>query len=478
MDGYLHTRYEQLEVLLNRKIELYESGIKDLDYKLMDKQLDITESRLRAKIIKRGEKTIIAPKQEFLKRLKQEEGRVPHRDDIDIEYKELFNEIESLSQEARSELKSESDLLRTLNAQKRRIKRELKPFERQMSKLDKKEKLIKQVIKAEKKNPGTMRSVSNQIKRNKMKSATALAFATILLSVLTGAFNDNVPMLPEGKAAAVVAMDENLMIAESANEHDEFVNKYKISDALGKDALDVTHDAGNDVLDVLHDAGNDTLDVSHDAGNEILDVTHDVGNDALVVPHDVGNDALVVPHDVGTGLDPSASEFYGTTIQEKVWFALRNKGYSEIAVAGAMGNIDYESNGFNPNQIEFEHEVGIGLCQWSFERRAALEDFAKSRGKDWRDEDIQVEFLTAELTEGGGADGYANYNVLSNRGYTAADWIDASTVAKSAEAFCHTFERPTEEAAEKSMPKRIAAADGYFELFRNKTVPEPDGMEH
>mgnify|MGYP000468300797 FL=1 len=56
----------------------------------------------------------------------------------------------------------------------------------------------------------------------------------------------------------------------------------------------------------------------------------------------------------------SASGIYGGTIQEKVWFALRDLGYSEIAVAGAMGNIDYESGGFNPAIVE--GGSGEGIC--------------------------------------------------------------------------------------------------------------------
>lgn len=34
---------------------------------------------------------------------------------------------------------------------------------------------------------------------------------------------------------------------------------------------------------------------------------------------------------------------YGDTIQDKVWFSLKALGYSDEAVAGAMGNIDCES---------------------------------------------------------------------------------------------------------------------------------------
>jgi len=90
----------------------------------------------------------------------------------------------------------------------------------------------------------------------------------------------------------------------------------------------------------------------------------------------------------------------GGSIQEKVWFALKNLTDNEYAIAGAMGNIDYESAGFNPSVIEGGTGEGIGLCQWSYGRKADLIAYAASQGKDWKDEDIQVKFLVAELSGG------------------------------------------------------------------------------
>ncbi len=45
------------------------------------------------------------------------------------------------------------------------------------------------------------------------------------------------------------------------------------------------------------------------------------------------------------------NHIYGDTIEEKVWFALREEGFSEYAVAGVMGNI-YGESGFDPNAID------------------------------------------------------------------------------------------------------------------------------
>lgn len=157
----------------------------------------------------------------------------------------------------------------------------------------------------------------------------------------------------------------------------------------------------------------------------------------------------------------------GNTIEEKVWVALRKMGYSEIATAGAMGNIYYESGGFNPEAIEGGTGEGIGLCQWSFGRKTALMNYAASKGKDWRDEDTQVEFLVGELTPGGGANGYASYQLMTYNGYSPNQWIDATDIATSTTAFCWTFERP---ANGSSLPQRIEAAQNYYDQFKGRPL--------
>ena len=90
---------------------------------------------------------------------------------------------------------------------------------------------------------------------------------------------------------------------------------------------------------------------------------------------------------------------YGNSVEEKVWFGLKRMGLSEYAIAGVMGNI-YGESGFNPNAIEGGNGEGIGLCQWSFGRRDALEAYAESKGTAWSDVDTQIQFLMGELTIG------------------------------------------------------------------------------
>lgn len=155
----------------------------------------------------------------------------------------------------------------------------------------------------------------------------------------------------------------------------------------------------------------------------------------------------------------SGKKLAGDTIEEKVWLALLDAGFSEIAAAGVMGNI-YGESGFDPAAIEGGSGEGHGLCQWSFGRKEQLFAFAASRGVDWTDEDLQVEFLIAELTPGGGADGHASYQ-FSGYESEKEKWENASNVEDATTAFCAGFERP-------SVPRhqeRIDAAQKYYEMY-------------
>lgn len=168
------------------------------------------------------------------------------------------------------------------------------------------------------------------------------------------------------------------------------------------------------------------------------------------------------------------SGIYGGTIQEKVWWALIDAGFDPISVAGAMGNIHYESGGFSASAIEGGTGIGIGLAQWSFGRRTALENYAASKGVDWSDEDTQVEFLVAELT-GGGANGCATDQFSGFRSYENA-WKNAETVDAATEAFCYGFERPNASDASSSMPLRKQYANYYYDEFKDKE--RPSGAEN
>lgn len=160
----------------------------------------------------------------------------------------------------------------------------------------------------------------------------------------------------------------------------------------------------------------------------------------------------------------TVTEIVGGDIQEKVWNTLTGLGYSDVAVAGVLGNIHWESGGFDASAIESNGE-GIGLIQWSGGRKQSLIAYANSKGVDWTDINTQIEFLVAEMTPGGGANGYASYNFMDRNGYTREDWVNATTPEEAAKAFCYTFERP----GVPHIEERIYWANYYYEYFTQQS---------
>ena len=172
---------------------------------------------------------------------------------------------------------------------------------------------------------------------------------------------------------------------------------------------------------------------------------------------------------------------YGTTVEEKVWYTLRNAGYSEISVAGVMGNIYAESN-FKADLVEYGYTFtngGIGLCQWTSyprtstdpnDRKNRLINYAQSKGLTWSDEDTQIEYLLGELNTSGGANGYAIFQMGGTHyGYTYNSWKNATDISTAAKAFMACFERPNMALAHTST--REQKAQEYYDMFHGKTAP-------
>lgn len=81
-------------------------------------------------------------------------------------------------------------------------------------------------------------------------------------------------------------------------------------------------------------------------------------------------------------------------VEAQIWSFLSNKGLSDNAVAGIMGNMQAES-GYNPKAV---NPIGAsGLVQWLGGRKTNLMNFAKDKGTSWQDVQTQLEFLWKEL---------------------------------------------------------------------------------
>lgn len=165
----------------------------------------------------------------------------------------------------------------------------------------------------------------------------------------------------------------------------------------------------------------------------------------------------------------SASGKYGEdTIEYKVWTGLRAAGYSEITVAGTMGNI-YAESGFNPSVVEHGNGIGFGLIQWSYNRRTAIENYAAEQGKDVNSVELQIEWLLKECDPNDSAYAWMNSSKsYDGKSWTYDEWKNATDIESAVRSFMFCFERPLNTS---SLQKRIDAANEYYEEFTGTAVP-------
>ena len=77
---------------------------------------------------------------------------------------------------------------------------------------------------------------------------------------------------------------------------------------------------------------------------------------------------------------------------------MKGLGLTKAQAAGVTGNLMFESS-LNPsnNIIDTNNRRAGGLAMWNGENFAKLINYAKGRGKDWRDLDVQTDFLVGTL---------------------------------------------------------------------------------
>lgn len=190
----------------------------------------------------------------------------------------------------------------------------------------------------------------------------------------------------------------------------------------------------------------------------------------------------------------SIGTLYGGSAEEQLWFALIDAGYSKIAAAGVLGNI-YAESGIRADNLENAAETklgmtdeqyteavnngtytnfindssGYGLAQWTSDgRKQGLYLFAQSKGALINDSSMQIEYLLAEISQSGGANGYATFQMGSAKhGYNYSSWKDSTSIEESAMAFCYVFERP--KAGDHS--NRVTFAQMYYDRYKDMTGP-------
>lgn len=97
------------------------------------------------------------------------------------------------------------------------------------------------------------------------------------------------------------------------------------------------------------------------------------------------------------GTAPSA--LIGASNKEKAWNYFAARGLTPVAAAGAMGNIQHESS-FSASVEEASGGGGLGIIQWTGDRRTKLEAAAAAAGVSLVDNDSALLFQLNYLWDG------------------------------------------------------------------------------
>ena len=128
--------------------------------------------------------------------------------------------------------------------------------------------------------------------------------------------------------------------------------------------------------------------------------------------------------------------------EKTVYSYLRNQGYSEYAAAGIMGNWIAESS-YNPASV---NSYGYsGIAQWGGGRLRKLKNLAQSKGKNWTNLLIQLQFFTKETKETG-----------SYKEFQSKKFKETKNILYATDAFCRRYEIPGNFETEVSNRYRLA----------------------
>ena len=145
-----------------------------------------------------------------------------------------------------------------------------------------------------------------------------------------------------------------------------------------------------------------------------------------------------------------------------VWKYFTSNGYTPQATAGIMGNMQQES-GINPKSIQGNGKgPAAGICQWeNYTKKSSrwknLDNYAKTKGKQWTDLQTQLEFLEKEMN---GLDSTTAY-LLKQKVGGVEGFKKLTNINKATEVFENSFER----AGIKVMSRRQQYANQIYSQY-------------
>lgn len=144
--------------------------------------------------------------------------------------------------------------------------------------------------------------------------------------------------------------------------------------------------------------------------------------------------------------------------KEQIWSYFKNKGLSDEAVAGMMGNMDKETGGtFLPDAV---NGIGCsGIVQWCFGRNDSMRAKAAAEGRDWNCLDFQLEYIWYEMTE-------------TSESQVMEPLKAAGTPAEAANIFHDLYER-SNTATGEHLGRDTRAEDAYRKFTGKEPSPDP-----
>lgn len=142
--------------------------------------------------------------------------------------------------------------------------------------------------------------------------------------------------------------------------------------------------------------------------------------------------------------------------KDQIWSFLKNKGLSDEAAAGIMGNMSKES-AFMPDAV---NSIGCkGVVQWCYGRADALVTRAEAEGRDWRCLDVQLDYMWYEMTE-------------TSESQVMEPLKSASSPGEAANIFHDLYER-SNTATGEHLGRDTRAEDTYREFTGKEPSPDP-----
>lgn len=175
------------------------------------------------------------------------------------------------------------------------------------------------------------------------------------------------------------------------------------------------------------------------------------GLEAYKRPLSVQQNPVVGEEEVDTE-DHNHKSVENTSVAAKLYNRLSELGLKTHQISGVLGSLSGESTvnlsatALNPSSKAF------GIAQWLGSRLVGLKEFGKERGRDFKNEDIQIEYLLHELQ-----------NTSEKKSLQAIK--KAKNVEEATMIWTRQFERPSESEIQKSIQERVTNAKMFQSKF-------------